>query len=89
MSDPLKIVPPEPHPDTIKYLEELLQRAKSGDIQGFGIVIRSARGTTANGWTNIGANCMSIIGELEAMKLDVINANVEQRYDCQGEVIDV
>lgn len=86
MTDNLyKIVPPEPRPGTIAYLEDLLVRAKSGEIQSFGIVVQKSNGGTANGWTGLGTNCMSIIGELESMKLDIIHAKVDQRYDCHGE----
>ncbi len=84
----LKIVESEPRPDTIKYLEDLLARAKTGEIQSFGIVLQKSNGGTANGWTGFGINCMAFIGELEAMKVDYIRANVTQRYDCCGEVID-
>lgn len=88
MTELFKIVKPEPYPDTIQYFEDLLERAKTGDIRGFGIVINKGEGHTANGWTGIGVNDMSFIGELESMKIDYINANVAQRFDCCGEVID-
>ncbi len=88
MADLFKIVPPEPVPDTVKYLEDLLERAKSGDIQGFGIVIHKSNACTANGWTGITENCMAVIGELETLKVDIIRCKVDQRYDCHGEIID-
>lgn len=76
------------HDKTVEYLEDLLARAKSGEIRGFAIVIHKCKATTANGWVNLPTNCMSIIGELEAMKMDLINSHVDQRYDCQGELIE-
>ncbi len=89
MAELFKICPPKPRPETIDYLEDLLARAKSGEIQAFGIVVQKSNGGTANGWTGFGTNPMSIIGELEAMKVDLIRAKVAQRYDCCGEdVID-
>jgi len=83
-----KICKSEPRPETIEYLEDLLARAKTGEIQSFGIVVQKGDAGTANGWTGFGINCMAFVGELEAMKIDYINANVEQRYDCAGEVVD-
>ncbi len=82
-----KICSPVPVSETIDYLEDLLARARNGEIQAFGIVVQKSNGGTANGWTGFGTNPMSIIGELEAMKVDLIRAKVGQRYDCCGEDI--
>lgn len=82
-----KVCPPVPNEDTIDYFESLLARARTGEIQGFAIAIQKGIGT-ANGWAGLGNNSMSIIGELEAMKVDFIRSNVDQRFDCCGEVID-
>lgn len=87
MSDLYEITLP-PQADTIRYLEDLLERAKSGEIQGFAIAIDKSRGATGNGWVRAGNNCMALIGEVEAMKVDLIRANVEQRYDCCGDSTD-
>jgi len=78
MAEVFKIVPAKPQPNTIKYLEQLLARAKTGKIQGFAIVLDNSKGRTSNGWTGIGINCMSVVGEVESMKFDLINANVDQ-----------
>ncbi len=76
-----------PNPSTVEYLESILARAKTGDIQGFAIVIQKKNATTANGWVGIGKSCMSMVGEIESMKVDLIRSNVEQRFDCYGEII--
>jgi len=78
----------DPAPDTVRYLKDLLERAESGEIQGFAIVIHKSKGLTANGWTGILNNPMAIIGEIEALKVDMIRAKVNQRYDCCGDSID-
>ena len=82
--DNLHEIKPEPNQDAIEYLEDLLERAKTGEIQGFAIAIAKSKGTTANGWSGIQNQCMSIIGELESLKVDLIRSNVDQRYDCSG-----
>ncbi len=82
-----EIVPALPRADTIKYFEDLLQRAQTGEIQGFAIVLQKDNGGTANGWAGIGNNCMVVVGEIEAMKVDLIRSNVDQRYDCCGDEI--
>lgn len=74
----------EPNPNTVEYLEDLLARAKTGEIQGFAIAIDKSKAMTGNGWVGIENNCMSLIGEVEAMKVDMIRATVDQRYDCCG-----
>lgn len=78
----------EPDVDTVHYLGDLLERAKAGEIQGFAIVIAKSKGCTANGWVGIDVNPMSVIGEIEAMKVDMIRSKVEQRYDCCGSITD-
>ncbi len=78
----------EPDAETVHYLEDLLARAKTGEVQGFAICIHKSRAATANGWVNVPINCMALIGEIEAMKVDIIRSKVEQRYDCCGDFID-
>ena len=74
----------DPNPDAIEYLEDLLERAKTGEIQGFAIALNKHKAITANGWSGIRTNCMAIIGELESLKVDLIRCHVSQRYDCEG-----
>ena len=62
----------------------LLERAKTGEIQGFAIAIAKSKAITANGWSGISNQCMAIIGELESLKVDLIRSNVDQRYGCGG-----
>lgn len=78
----------EPDQSTVNYLSDLLERAKTGEIQGFAIVIHKSMATTANGWVGLNDNCMAVIGEIEAMKVDMIRAKVNQRYDCCGSITD-
>ena len=78
----------EPNPETVHYFKDLLARAETGEIQGFAIVIHKSKGLTANGWTGLMLNPMAIIGEIEAMQMDLINANVDQRFDCCGDSTD-
>ena len=73
-----------PYPETVEYLADLLERAKTGEIQGFAIVLNKGKATTANGWSGIRSNCMAMIGELESLKVDLIRCHVSQRYDCEG-----
>ena len=74
----------DPNPDTIEYLEDLLEQAKTGEIQGFAIALNKKGPITANGWSGILTNCMAMIGELESLKVDIMRCNVSQRYDCEG-----
>lgn len=79
---------PLPKENVVEYAEDILRRAKSGEIQGFAIAIDKGRRVTGNGWSGLGVNCVSIIGEIETMKVDLIRSNVEQRYDCCGDPTD-
>ncbi len=74
----------EPNLDTVAYLEDLLARAKTGEIQGLAIALDKSKARTANGWSGINSNCMALIGELESLKVDLIRCHVSQRYDCDG-----
>jgi len=75
-----------PRESVIEYLEDLVERAKTGEIQGFAIAIMKGAATTANGWAGLGTNCITMVGEVEAMKVDMIRCHVDQRYDCEGHI---
>lgn len=77
-----------PNDNCVHYLTDLLERAKTGDIQGFAIAIHKSKALTANGWVNIAINPMALVGELEALKVDLIRAKVDQRFDCCGDSTD-
>lgn len=85
MADLCEITIP-PNEKVIEYLEDLTERAKTGEVQGFAIAIMKSAATTANGWVGLGTNCITMVGEIEAMKVDLIRANVDQRYDCEGHI---
>ena len=74
-----------PNEQCIHYFTDLLERAKTGEIQGFAIAIHKSRALTANGWVNISINPMAMLGEIEAMKIDMVRAKVDQRFDCCGD----
>ena len=75
----LNIHPPDK--DVIAYLEDLLAQAKTGEIQAIAVVIAKGGYCTANGWSGVEKNCMSLIGEIETMKMDIMRSFVEQRVE--------
>ena len=70
-----------PDPEVIEYVEYLLKRAKAGEIQSLGVVYSRGNRTTGNGMVGIHKNCLSSVGELEALKVDTIRALVELRTE--------
>ena len=85
MADLYEITIP-PKENVITYLEDLTARAKTGEIQGFAIAIVKDAATTANGWVGLGDNCVTMVGEVECLKVDMIRCHVDQRYDCDGHI---
>jgi len=69
--------------DTIEYLDDLLVRSKSGEIHGVVVIIRYSDGTTGSGWANIKRDSVSVIGELEVLKRDIMDLLVSLRVDPQ------
>lgn len=69
----------EPNPEAIKMLEELLEAAKSGELQSFafaGIHHREGQEFTGKGWTlgRWARNPILLIGALELVKSRVFLA---------------
>ncbi len=70
-----------PVESVIAYLEDLLERAKIGEIQTMAIAVIKSGCRTANGWAGVEKNCMALIGEVEVMKVDLIRANVDMHVE--------
>lgn len=57
MSDIIKLIPkdeqkgPKPDPEVIERLEDLLARAKTGEIDGLAYVVTGTPGNFGTGWT--------------------------------------
>jgi len=71
----------EPNQETIAYLDNLLSMAKSGELQGLAVILKYDDGSTGGGWCNISSEIMGVIGELEILKRDLIDINVQLRVD--------
>ena len=65
--------------DLISSLERLLAEAKTGEIQSIVYALSFENGCTGNGWINSGHNVMALIGEMDVLKLELINNFVELR----------
>ena len=68
----LKIIEPYPSECLIGQIEELLDDAKSGLLQGLVYVRREKGDRVCHGWAGIGSHRKRIIGELEDLKLDIL-----------------
>jgi len=70
----------EPNEDLIKNLEDQLEKAKKGEIQGMVSISIWEDGSTCNGWVNPPKAYQTkivsrrMIGELEYLKLDLMSA---------------
>ena len=76
-----EVQPYPPDQDVIDYLEHLLERARSGEIQTIAVAIGKKAYYTTNGWAGMGKANMSIVGEVEALKIDIMRYFVEQRIE--------
>jgi len=70
-----------PDPDVIKTIEALLERAKTGQMQTFAYVGVKDGTITCNGWAGMGSANMAVVGELEALKIDIMRYFVDQRIE--------
>lgn len=71
----------QPNKDVITYLESLLERARTGEIQAVAIVTGKSGNFTSNGWAGVRLNCMALIGEIESLKVDIMRSYIEQRVE--------
>ena len=62
-----------PDQDVIEYIEYLLKRARDGEIQSIAAVGSRGDRTTFYGWVRIDKNSMAIIGEIEKLKMSVLD----------------
>ncbi len=75
-----------PNPDVITYVENLLKCAKEGELQSLAVVYSRGNRITGNGWTGMHLNNLSIIGELEALKTDMLHLLVDLRAKDHNEL---
>lgn len=77
----MKIVPfkQPPNEQLIATLEDLLEAAVAGEIQGMAYVLQLSSNNTGNGW--IGVNNISVIAEIEALKYELMMSYMEMRED--------
>lgn len=76
-----KLVIHKPNPDVITYLESVLERARTGQIQAVAVVAGKDGNFTSNGWAGVRLNCMAMIGEIESLKVDIMRTYIEQRVE--------
>lgn len=71
----------KPDKDVIERLEQLLEMAKTGELQSLCYAVSLPGYVTANGWVGMNKNNMAMVGELEVLKRDVMDSLVELRID--------
>lgn len=69
-----------PDQGVIDYLEDLLERAKDGDIQAIATVTYHRGSYTGNGWAGV-PYVMSMLGEMLILQRDFIDLQVDLRAD--------
>lgn len=72
-------IKPKVNHTLIESLEKLLTDAYAGEVQGVAYVTSYENGNTGNGWVGIDDNVIPVIGEVEILKLELINNFVEMR----------
>jgi hypothetical protein len=66
-----EVTPGEPNPHVVSALEALLERARSGDMQGIAAVYLHTDGAT--GGVMAGLRNYALIGRMEEVKLDILD----------------
>jgi len=75
----IDIYPPDK--DVIEKLEDLLEGAKTGEIQSVAFVTSKGNLLTGNGWAGMCKNNMAIIGELRCLDQELLDFFVERRKE--------
>lgn len=73
----------KPNEHIIEMLETVLQLAKDGEIGGCGIILEYNNYNTGNAF--VVQRPAVMLGEIECMKRDVMDAHVELRFHTPGE----
>ncbi len=73
--------PLEPDQDVIEALEELLVKAKRGELQSLAYAVGYKAFHTSNGWAGLCKQNMAMVGEIESLKIDVMRYFVDQRVE--------
>lgn len=81
----LTIVPFKPKPESgtdnaevIRLLTDALEHARKGSCHSLALLLIDADGNALDCWHN-GGRPYVLVGALESLKLDFINANIERR----------
>jgi hypothetical protein len=61
------------NPNLIRTLERLLAEAKTGEIRNIVYALSFENNDTSNGWAITDNNSIALIGELEVLKLQIID----------------
>ncbi|ELD1608226.1 hypothetical protein HVX40_24340 (plasmid) [Escherichia coli] len=64
--------------EVIRLLEEALSYAREDNAQGIALVMINADGNVLDCWHN-GGRPYVMVGAMESLRLDFINANIERR----------
>lgn len=64
--------------EVIRPLEEALQYAREGKIQSLALLMINNDGSVLDCWHN-GGRPYAMVGAMESLRLDFINANIERR----------
>lgn len=64
MNTKLSVIEAKPNRELIEQLEDVLERARTGEIQGVAYVISYQANLVGSGWAGIAGNRMRIMGEL-------------------------
>jgi hypothetical protein len=66
----------------VEVLEDLLEKAKSGDIDAMAYIVSRGSEFSGNGWVKAAdSNVMVMIGELRCLERDFIDREVELRIN--------
>lgn len=70
-----------PDEDVIKFVERLLEDAKSGFLKSIIVVTLSAGGSVGSGWQGMDKNNMVMLGEIEVLKRDIMDLRCSLAVD--------
>lgn len=81
MNDVIEINIDPPDPDVIDYLENLLRQAKTGEIQSIATAVSFSGKRSGNGWAGMNKCNMTMLGEVEVLKRDLMDTLISLRID--------
>lgn len=79
----ISVIKKEPNQEIISCIENLLERAKKGEITNFAFAMGMTEGNMARGWAGSMDDVISLLGEIKILELDFAISNTDLNLEFE------